>query len=59
MFNVMLCILWGLGVARRLDDVLRYNAATDRWEKTGKLDRPRSNHGASSVKWDDIATFLG
>ena len=37
---------------------MRYNPDTDQWEKTGDLDTPRQEHGASAVKWDDIAPFF-
>ena len=40
-----------------LSDVLRYNPDTSEWEKTGDLDTPRSDHGASAVKWDVIEPF--
>ena len=38
-------------------EVLTYNADTDQWEKIGDLATPRSRHGVSVVKWDDVAPF--
>ena len=40
-----------------LSDVLKYNAATDQWEKTGDMNTPRRWHAASAVKWDVVAPF--
>ena len=40
-----------------LSEVLRYDASTGDWIKTGDLQTARSSHGVSAVDWDDIAAF--
>ena len=40
-----------------LSKVLRYNADTSEWEKTGDLDTSRRWHRASAVKGDVVAPF--
>ena len=40
-----------------LSEVLRYDASTGTWVKTGDLETGRSSHGVSTVDWDDIAAF--
>ena len=52
---MLFCVSGGWDYNSRFSDVLRYNAAMDKWEKTGDLDIPRHSHGASVVKWDVIA----
>ena len=37
--------------------MLRYNATTDKWQKTGDMDTPRYEHGASAVDWDVTAPY--
>ena len=38
-------------------EVLRYDASTGDWVKTGDLQTPRVGHGVSIVDWNDIAAF--
>ena len=38
-------------------EVLRYDASTGDWVKTGDLQTARSSHGVSTVDWKDIAAF--
>ena len=41
----------------RLSEVLRYDAATQQWVKTGDLQTPRFQHAVTSVDWDVIQPF--
>ena len=38
-------------------EVLRYDASSGDWVKTGDLQTPRGYHGVSTVNWNDIAEF--
>ena len=38
-------------------EVLRYDASTGDWVKTGDLQTGRQSHGVSVVDWDDISAF--
>ena len=38
-------------------EVLRYDASTGDWVKTGDLQTARGWHGVSVVDWDDISAF--
>ena len=38
-------------------EVFRFNAATEKWDKTGVLQTPRHSHAMSTVKWIDIKPF--
>ena len=38
-------------------EVLRYDASTGEWVKTGDLQTARGYHGVSTVDFDDISAF--
>ena len=40
-----------------LTEVLRYDASTGEWVKTGDLQTARGYHGVSTVDFDDISAF--
>ena len=40
-----------------LSEVLRYDASTGDWVKTGDLQTPRGLHGVSTVDWNDVSAF--
>ena len=45
------------GSSNYLSEVLRYDASTGDWVKTGDLQTARSWYGVSTVDWDDVSAF--